>query len=285
MGLPPKQVSKSSVSELVKAWHASPEWSAMKPSTRSDWNRYGQRIVEAWGDLEVRGIMPKPVIALRDRYASAPAAANNLLRCLSAMMHWAVPRDWRSDNPCREVEKLQIGEGYQPWPLDVVASAREQLIAAGNDPLWWVLAFALYTGQRRGDVLAMRWDALQCDLITVRQEKTGKLLTIPLHRDLREIVATLPKRAVSILATEAGQPWSNERWKSAWRRQHPPAAARYVLHGLRKSVVVTLLEAGCTTAEVAPITGQSHDMVEHYAKRVNQKKLARAAMTRWEGSQ
>ena len=36
---------------------------------------------------------------------------------------------------------------------------------------------------------------------------------------------------------------------------------------------------------LASITGQSRDMVEHYAKRVNQKKLARAAMARWEGSE
>ena len=46
-----------------------------------------------------------------------------------------------------------------------------------------------------------------------------------------------------------------------------------------------LLEAGCTTAEVAAITGQSFDMVEHYAKQVNQKKLAAAAILKWENAE
>ena len=58
-----------------------------------------------------------------------------------------------------------------------------------------------------------------------------------------------------------------------------------VFHGLRKSAVVFLLEAGCTDAEVSSITGQSRQMVEHYAKQVNQKKLAAAAVLKWESAE
>ncbi len=39
---------------------------------------------------------------------------------------------------------------------------------------------------------------------------------------------------------------------------------------------------GCTDAEVSAITGQSRQMVEHYARQVNQKKLAAAAVLKWE---
>ncbi len=64
----------------------------------------------------------------------------------------------------------------------------------------------------------------------------------------------------------------------------PIREARLVFHGLRKSAVVMLLEVGCTTAEVQAITGQSMQMVEHYAKQVNQKKLAAAAILKWENA-
>ncbi len=60
---------------------------------------------------------------------------------------------------------------------------------------------------------------------------------------------------------------------------------RLVFHGLRKSAVVMLLEAGCTTAEVASITGQSYEMVEQYAKQVSQRKLAAAAIAKWENAE
>lgn len=59
-------------------------------------------------------------------------------------------------------------------------------------------------------------------------------------------------------------------------------ARRLVFHGLRKSAVVTLLEAGATDAEVSAITGQSREMVAHYSRQVNQSKLAAAAILKWE---
>jgi len=46
-----------------------------------------------------------------------------------------------------------------------------------------------------------------------------------------------------------------------------------------------LLEAGCTTAEVASITGQSFEMVKHYARQVSQRKLAAAAIAKWENAE
>ena len=64
----------------------------------------------------------------------------------------------------------------------------------------------------------------------------------------------------------------------------PLGRSGLVFHGPRKSAVVFLIEASCSPAEVAPITGQTMQMVEHYAKQVNQKKLARAAILKWERS-
>ena len=64
----------------------------------------------------------------------------------------------------------------------------------------------------------------------------------------------------------------------------PIKRAGLVFHGLRKSAVVTLLEVGCTDAEVAAITGQSRQMIEHYSRMVNQLKLAAAAILKWENA-
>lgn len=57
-----------------------------------------------------------------------------------------------------------------------------------------------------------------------------------------------------------------------------------VFHGLRKSAVAMLLEAGCTDAEVAAIIGQSRGMIAHYSIQVNQRKLALAAILKWEAA-
>lgn len=54
------------------------------------------------------------------------------------------------------------------------------------------------------------------------------------------------------------------------------------VHGLRKNAVNTLLEVGCSVAETAAISGQTLQMVEHYAKQRNQSVLASAAVLKWE---
>jgi hypothetical protein len=56
-----------------------------------------------------------------------------------------------------------------------------------------------------------------------------------------------------------------------------------VPHGLRKNAVNALLEAGCSAAEAASISGQSLQMVEHYAKQRAQARLADAAVLKWQG--
>lgn len=278
MNLPPAVKRTDTMSALVTDWHASPEWAALAPKTQSEWQRYCRRILAAWGGLQVKGIEPRHVIALRDTFAGTPASANNLLRCLSSMLGWSVPRGWRSDNPCREVKLLRGSEAYAPWPWDVIVQARQEL----RPDLRWAMELALYTGQRQGDVLAARWDALSAGAIAVRQEKTGKALTIPLHRDLKAVLDTIPKRAVTILTTQSGRPWTKAGFRATWQDQRPDCIKGLVFHGLRKSAVVFLLEAGATTAEVAAITGQSLQMVEHYARAVNQQRLAAAAVLKWE---
>ena len=43
-----------------------------------------------------------------------------------------------------------------------------------------------------------------------------------------------------------------------------------------------LLKTECTDAEASAITGHSRQMVDHYARQVNQRKLAAAAVLKWE---
>ncbi len=191
------------------------------------------------------------------------------------MIAWGVPRGYRADNPCRESRPLKTGDGWQPWSWDQIELARQSL----PERLWHAVALALYTGQRQGDVLAMRWDHIAGGIIAVKQDKTGKRLAIPIHRELQAILATIDKTAVTILTNASGVPWTEDGFRSTWAK-HKPAGV--VFHGLRKSAVVTLLECGCSEAEVAAITGQSLEMVAHYGKQVNQLKLAKAAVLRWE---
>jgi integrase len=224
---------------------------------------------------------------LRDSFAAAsPRKADHIISTLRSLIGWGIPREYADTNPCAEIRKLYHSDGYAPWEWPDVVYGREHL----PPRLWHAAALALYTGQRQSDVLAMNWHAIDSGAIAVKQQKTGKPLTIPLHRDLRAILDDIPKTSIRIRTNSYGQPWTADGFKTSWRKvRNGPAFAHFrerglVFHGLRKSAVVLLLEAGCTVPETASITGQSWKMVEHYAIMVNQRKLARTAVMKWESA-
>jgi hypothetical protein len=232
---------------LIEAYKASPEYARKGDRTKVLNVRHMGLISKAWGVLQVRGLRPKHVLELRDTFADRPRMADQVVSLLSAMLSWGVPH------------------------------------------LWYTVGLALYTGQRQGDVLPMTWNRIVDGGIEVRQGKTGKRLWLPLHRDLRLLLETIPKLGPQILTNSKGLPWASGFQASWGKAMAKPAFAgfrerRLVFHGLRKSAVVMLLEAGCTDAEVAAITGQTRDMVAHYSLMVNQRKLAAAAILKWESA-
>jgi hypothetical protein len=273
-------------SALISAYKESPEWKELSPRTQVLWEPLLGKIKQAWATLSVRGLEARHVLALRDSHADRPGMANNLIRALSSMLGWSVPRGWRDTNPCLGLRKLKTGEGYAPWGWEEIDFFRSN----ARPHIWHAAALALYTGQRLNDVLAMRWNDLKGGLIAVVQQKTGKQLWIPAHQDLREMLGQIPKTHVNILTNSRGVAWTLDGFKTSWGAEldRPEMKAyregRLVFHGLRKSAVVFLLEAGCTDAEVSAITGQSRRMVEHYSRQVSQKKLAAAAVLKWEAA-
>jgi hypothetical protein len=79
-------------------------------------------------------------------------------------------------------------------------------------------ALLLYTGQRRGDVVGMGRqhvrrhigeDGIAREMISVRQEKTGAALDIPLHPDLAAIIAATPSEHLTYLTTQFGKPFTS----------------------------------------------------------------------------
>jgi hypothetical protein len=66
---------------------------------------------------------------------------------------------------------------------------------------------------------------------------------------------------VGILTSTRGLPWTLMDFKASWGAElnreimEAMRERRLVFHGLRKSAVVALLEAGCTDAEVGAVTG------------------------------
>ena len=181
---PTPRLNAKSFTSLIEAYRSSPEFGDLASSTKTNYEHYLESIAAAWGNLNVDGLLPAHVLALRDKHRGTPAATNGMLRVLSVLISWSIPRGFRSDNPCTHVRKLKIGEGWAAWPWEMIELVHQE----GPAWMWQATALALFTGQRQGDVLQMTWGALKGGLVEVRQEKTGKRLVIPAHQSLLAVL-------------------------------------------------------------------------------------------------
>jgi integrase len=172
-----------------------------------------------------------------------------------------------------------VGE-HKPWPEHVLNAALES-----DDQLFRLaVATHYYTGQRTGDCCNMSWNIITADWhIPVVQQKTRTSLEIPVHPKLRAEIEAAPRPALSILSNQKGGRLRPDAFRQWCKDFGETFGIELVPHGLRKNAVNGLLEAGCSTAEVSSITGQSLAKVESYAKHRNQPKIAKVAMGRWAG--
>jgi len=146
------------------------------------------------------------------------------------------------------------------------------------------LAFELllHTAQRRADVIRLGPQHVRGGVISIRQQKTGKTLAIPVSPALATALDATPSKHLTFVVTEDGQPFEAMAFTKWFRRCCDAAGlSGYSAHGLRKAACRRLAEAGCSANEIAAISGHaSLREVERYTRAVDQARMARNAVAR-----
>ena len=84
-----------------------------------------------------------------------------------------------------------------------------------------MMDLALHTGQRQGDLLALRWADLKGMELHFQQSKTGKRLAIGITPELEAVLDRcwlLPNRKLHVVGKEDGDPYTPEGFRSCWQR-------------------------------------------------------------------
>ena len=171
-------------------------------------------------------------------------------------------------------------QGHHTWTEDEIEQFERHHPVGSRARL--AFALLLYSGQRRGDVLRMGAQHIRDGAICVRQEKTGVELMIPLHPALTAIIAAAPRDHLTFVTTRRGGPFQGSAFSRWFGEQCEAAGLQHCsAHGLRKAAARRLAEAGCSTHEIAAITGHaSLGELVRYTKAADQRRLAEAAMTK-----
>lgn len=144
-----------------------------------------------------------------------------------------------------------------------------------------------YTAQRPGDVLSMSWIRLDETGITLRQQKSKKLIKVPCHKTLREHLEIAKQEGDSnLIVSHAGKGLSYTAFNRAWREITEMANLHKVdcrdlsgfaeLHeitedelkkpqarDLRRTACIRMSEAGCSEKQISSISGHSIEATRH----------------------
>jgi integrase len=246
---------------LIRAYSLSPEFERLAESTRREYRRmlmkaegrFGNMPLAALEDPRVRqDFMSWRAVVARD---SGSREADNRLSVISAMLSWAKENGQVFSNHIAGFRRLHhVDRSELIWlPEHITAFMR-----AASVEMQRALILALHTGQRQGDLLKLAWNNYDGALIVLRQGKTGRKVEIPCTRALRAMLDGMGRNAAVILSTKTERPWKARYFKAQWERASKEAGITDLhFHDLRGTAITMLSEAGCTTLEIAAITGHS----------------------------
>ncbi len=266
---------KGTLQEVFNAYQASPAFTSLADATRKGYARRLPAIEAEFGDMQIKALTDPRVrgefLDWRDQLAqNSKREADFHLAIVSLMLAWGLDRGRLPANPVTRPGRL-----YQPDRTDHIwqdADVQAFLAKAGPQ-LRLPFLLALWTGQRRGDVLRMPWGAYDGATIRLTQSKGKRRVVVPLTADLRATLDATKRRATVICVTSRGTRWTGDGFSASFRKACEAAGIEgLTFHDLRGTAVTRLAAAGCTVPEIATITGHSLKTVEvmldrHYLSR------------------
>lgn len=260
---------------LVAGYRASPDYLELAASTRRQWEPWLTQIVDYFGAFPLaafdRHERIKPIIRKwRDQFRDTPRKADYALQVLSRLLSYAVDAGRLGSNPCFGFKKLHTGNRSEVVWSDTDI---DRMKAAAPAWLGRMIALAVNTGLRRGDLIKLCWSHIGPDAIEIRTGKSkGKITAIiPLHDDLKDAVAAIPKRGPRVLTyDDSRRPVTADGFTSAWRRAWVSAGmgeADLRFNDLRGTAVTRLYLSGLTYREIAEVAGWTEGSVEKIIRR------------------
>jgi integrase len=250
-----------SLNGLIRDFTLSPEFGKLRESTQREYRRMLTKAEAKFGDMPIAALEDARVRQDFMKWRAAVAAdsgereADNRLSVISAMLTWAKENGQVFHNHVVGFRRLHhVDRSELIWLPEHI----DAFMKVAPIELQRALILALHTGQRQGDLLRLAWNNYDGKLISLRQGKTGTKVEIPCTKALKLMLDGIERDSAVVLSTKTGRPWKARYFKAQWEAATTAAEiAELHFHDLRGTAVTMLAEAGCTTPQIAAITGHS----------------------------
>ena len=218
---------------------------------------------------------PQFIAGMRDRIAAKHGRrqANYVMAVVSVACEFGKEQGFIATNPVRGIKRVRrdraAPRANRPWTITECRTVLDAISPQLQIPV----GLAMFTGLRKGDVLALTKSAIRDGRLWRRTGKTGQEISIPVHPDLASLLLTAPPHdTVTIAATSKGTPWTASGFNSSFIKAIRKLSAAgavdpgLTFHGLRHTVGTLLIEAGFDIDLVRRWLGQKTlAMAVHYS--------------------
>lgn len=168
----------------------------VKPNTARQYRIAGAKLSKAFYEFTPRQVLPRHVAQFKADMKAKPNMANRCLSVLRQVFDYALEQQLIDSNPA-----LGIKRHIEAKRTRLVSAEEFALIYAKAGPrLQVIMDLCRLTGQRIGDVLAIRRADLTEAGIRFQQQKTGERLTVKWTPELEAVVTRARKLNQNIVA-------------------------------------------------------------------------------------
>lgn len=254
--------SPINLSTLITLYRGSSDFRRTKLSTRHEYDRYLDKIRMQFGGLSLEELQRPPTRGAfkewRDSFASTPRTADFAWMILVRVLSFAKDRGMISVNIAERGGRLYRSTRRDQTWADADVAAFEAVA-----PVYMRLAIqlALWTGQRKGDLLRLSWSDFDGFNLRLTQSKTKARVLVPMG-PLAEVLRSQVGSG-AILRNSRGAAWTSDGFNTSWRKCCAKAGiTSLTFHDLRGTAITRMALAGCTVPEIAAVTGHSLKDVE-----------------------
>jgi integrase len=241
---------------LIARYRETTAWSYLSAATRRQRENIFAHVLETAGQQPFAKITTATIMAGRDRRAATPSQARHFLDAMRGLFRWAVRARLVKIDPTAGVADppRPNNDGFAVWTEEDIAAYESRWPIGTRQRVW--LDVLIYTGLRRGDAVRFGRQHIRNGIGTIKTEKTGTEVTLPILPVLSKTLEAGPCGDLTFIAGENGRPLTKESFGNLFRSACRAAGLRgRSAHGLRKAAATRAANAGATVAE---LTGDIH---------------------------
>ena len=272
------QAAEESVAAVIRAYEDSDRYRDLAPGSRRMYDYHLRTILELYGNAAISKFDRTEVVKFIERIPGR-SSRNTAAAVLSCLFFEAEYRGLVTHNPA---QKLRLKGARRRDVLWTPEQCDAFMAACTDRDVRTYFILCRYTAQRPGDVARMTWRQYDAQTIELRQEKTGRLVAVPAHAELRAYLDDLDRDSIQISGGHTNR-WLQD--KSAQTRSRAGLKGLQT-RDLRRTAMVQMAEAGAELQDISAVSGHSIEktktILETYIPRT--RKMAARAINLWEES-